>query len=61
MMSGHATSHSRDNRVEATIKAVNKGGEVVFAYAYDESYAIHGRQSAAEACAKNLRKEMTGH
>jgi hypothetical protein len=44
----------------ASIKAVDKDGTVVFAYSFDDDYAIHGKQSAAEACAKNLKKEITG-
>ena|SRR5271157_4483550 len=61
-ISGHAKSSFQDeHHVEATIKAVNKEGDVVFAYAFDVSYTIHGKQSAAEACAKSLKKEITGH
>lgn len=62
IVTGHARSSSREpNHVEATIKALNKDGEVIFAYAYDDTYAIHGKQSAAEACAKNLKQEVVGH
>ncbi len=47
-----------DHHIEANIKAVNKDGNVVFAYDYNEASPIHGKQSAAEACAKNLKKEI---
>jgi hypothetical protein len=47
-----------DHHIEANIKAVNKDGNVVFAYDYQEAYPMHGKQSAAEACAKNLKKTM---
>ena len=47
-----------DHHIEANIKAVNKDGNVVFAYDYNDAYPIHGKQSAAEACAKNLKKNM---
>jgi PEGA domain len=40
----------------ATVSMVNlKTGEVVFAYAYNRSYALFGKRSAAESCAKHLR------
>jgi hypothetical protein len=61
VISGSASSDSRDpHHQRATIKAVDKNGTVVFAYAFDDDYAIHGKQSAAEACAKNLKKEIAG-
>lgn len=61
VISGTASSDSRDpHHQRATIKVVNKNGIVVFAYAFDDDYAIHGKQSAAEACAKNLKKEILG-
>jgi hypothetical protein len=47
-----------DRHIEANIRALNKDGTVVFAYDYQEAYPIHGKQSAAEACAKNLKKNM---
>jgi len=47
-----------DQHIEANIKAVNKDGNVVFAYDYNEAYPMHGKQSAAEACAKSLKKEI---
>lgn len=47
-----------DHHIEANIKAVNKDGNVVFAYDYNEASPIRGKQSAAEACAKNLKKEI---
>jgi hypothetical protein len=47
-----------DQHIEANVKAVNKDGSIVFAYDYNDAYPIHGKQSAAEACAKNLKKKM---
>lgn len=47
-----------NHRVEANLKAVNKDGVVVFAYDFNQDYTVHGKQSAAEACAKNLKKNM---
>ena len=47
-----------DHHIEANVKAVNKDGSVVFAYDYEDAYPIHGKQSAAEACAKNLKKKI---
>jgi poly-gamma-glutamate capsule biosynthesis protein CapA/YwtB (metallophosphatase superfamily) len=49
------------DRVEATVKAVNRDGDVVFAYQFHQDYAIRGKQSAAEAAAKNLKKEILAH
>ena len=44
------------SRERASLNLVNlKSGQVVFAYAYDRSYALFGKRSAAEACAKHLR------
>ena len=61
-ISGNASGDYRDqHRQRATIKVVNRNGTVVFAYAFDQDYAIHGKQTAAEACAKNLKKEIVGH
>jgi hypothetical protein len=43
----------------ASVGMVNlKNGEVVFAYAYTRSYALYGKQSAAESCAKHLREAI---
>jgi len=47
-----------NHHIEANLKAVNKDGFVVFAYDFNQDYTIHGKQSAAEACAKNLKKNM---
>ena len=47
-----------DHHIEANVKAVNTDGDVVFAYDFVQDYAIHGRQTAAEACAKNLKKHI---
>ena len=44
------------SRERASINLINlKDGQVVFAYAYDRGYALFGKRSAAEACAKHLR------
>jgi len=41
---------------QAGIRLVNnKTGEVVFAYAVNKKNSLHGRQTAAEACAKHLK------
>jgi hypothetical protein len=47
-----------NHHTEANIKAVNMDGVVVFAYDFNQDYTVHGKQSAAEACAKNLKKNM---
>jgi hypothetical protein len=61
-ISGSASGDYRDQHHQhATIKVVNKSGTVVFAYAFDQDHALHGKQTAAEACAKNLKKEIVGH
>jgi hypothetical protein len=40
----------------ASVNLVNlKNGQVVFAYAYERGFALFGKRSAAEACAKHLR------
>jgi hypothetical protein len=56
VFSGYYTINQE--HVEANVKAVNKDGTVVFAYDFVQDYALHGKQSAAEACAKNLKKEI---
>jgi hypothetical protein len=44
------------SRERASVNLINlKNGQVVFAYAYDHSFALFGKRSAAEACAKHLR------
>ena len=46
--------HSDD---QASVKLVNlKTGEVVFAYAVNKKNTLHGKQTAAEACAKHLKE-----
>jgi hypothetical protein len=47
-----------DHHIEANVKAVNKDGSVVFAYDYVQDSPMRGKQSAAEACAKNLKKKI---
>ena len=42
---------------QAGIRLVNlKTSEVVFAYAVNKKNSLHGRQTAAEACAKHLKE-----
>ncbi len=42
---------------QASVKLVNiKTGEVVFAYAVNKKNSLHGRQTAAEACAKHMKE-----
>ena len=44
---------------QASVKLVNiKSGEVVFAYAVNKKNSLHGRQTAAEACAKHMKEVM---
>lgn len=41
---------------EVTIQVVNiRSGILAFAYAYNLSRTLHGKQSAAESCAKHLK------
>jgi len=58
VISGSASSSEIQHHTRATIKVVDRKGTVVFAYAFDQDYAMHGKQTAAEACAKNLKKEV---
>jgi hypothetical protein len=45
---------------QAGIRLVNlKTSEVVFAYAVNKKNSLHGRQTAAEACAKHLKEVVT--
>ncbi len=61
LVTGSASNNEDQHHTRAAIKIVSKEGVIVFAYAFDDDYAIHGKQSAAEACAKNLKKEVLGH
>lgn len=46
---------------QASVKLINiKSSEVVFAYAVNKKNSLHGRQTAAEACAKHLKEAMEG-
>lgn len=48
--------HSDD---QASVKLTDiKTGTVVFAYAVNKKNTMHGRQTAAEACAKHLKEAM---
>lgn len=48
--------HSDD---QASVKLVDiKSGEVVFAYSVNKKNTLHGKQTAAEACAKHLKQAM---
>ncbi len=42
---------------QASVKLINiKSSEVVFAYAVNKKNSLHGRQTAAEACAKHMKE-----
>ena len=44
---------------QAGVKLVDiKTGEVVFAYAVNKKNSLHGRQTAAEACAKHMKESV---
>lgn len=44
---------------DASIQVANlASGEVVFAYSVHEQASTHGRQSAAESCAKHLKEKI---
>lgn len=44
---------------QASISVTNlKTGEIVFAYSVNKESSAHGKQSTAEACAKNLKKAV---
>ncbi len=44
---------------QASVKLVQlKTNQVVFAYAVNKKNSLHGRQTAAEACAKHLKEAM---
>jgi hypothetical protein len=44
---------------QASIQVANlESGEVVFAYSVNKLSSAHGKQSSAEACAKNLKEEI---
>ncbi len=60
-ITGFGSSRDLHHHTRATIKVVDKDGTVVFAYSYEKDYAAHGRQSAAEACAKKLKNEILSH
>jgi hypothetical protein len=41
---------------QASVKLVDlKSGDIVFAYAVNKKNSMHGRQTAAEACAKHMK------
>lgn len=44
---------------QASVSLINiKTSEVVFAYAVNKKNSLHGRQTAAEACAKHMKQAM---
>jgi len=46
---------------QASVKLVSlKTNEIVFAYAVNKKNSVHGRQSAAEACAKHIKEVVFG-
>lgn len=50
---------SINSNEEAGIKVMNiRTQEVAFAYAVHKTNSVHGKQSAAEACAKHLKAKM---
>ena len=52
-------ARSADSMEQAGIKVTNiRTDEVVFAYAVHKSNSIHGKQSAAEACAKHMKEKI---
>ena len=54
-----ATISAAASAESASIKVTNiKTDEVVFAYAVNKYNSVHGKQSAAEACAKHLKGSM---
>jgi hypothetical protein len=54
-MSQHGTDE------QASISVVNiKTSVVAFAYSVNKGNSVHGKQSAAEACAKHLKAHMEG-
>jgi hypothetical protein len=57
VFSGHCNMYG-DHHIEANVRAINKDGDIVFAYDFVQDYAVHGKQTAAEACAKNLKKNI---
>lgn len=47
---------------QASVKLINiKTSEVVFAYAVNKKNSLHGRQTAAEACAKHMKQAIEGN
>lgn len=51
---------SQQSSEEASIKVVNlKTSQVVFAYSVHKGNSYRGRQSAAEACAKHLKNDIS--
>jgi hypothetical protein len=51
---------SEKSSEEASIKVVNlKTSQVVFAYSVHKGNSYRGRQSAAEACAKHLKHDIS--
>ena len=52
---------SDSSREQASIKVVNVStSEVVFGYNVHKGNSVRGKQSAAEACAKHLKKKIEG-
>lgn len=50
---------SEQSRELASVKVVElKTGEVVYGYAVHKGNSYHGKQSAAEACAKHLKEKI---
>ncbi len=50
---------SQQTNESASVKMVNlKTGAVVFAYSVNKANSVHGKQSAAEACAKHMKAKI---
>jgi hypothetical protein len=50
---------SDSSKEQAGIKVVRiETGDVVFAYAVHKAYSVRGKQSAAESCAKHLKRKI---
>jgi len=44
---------------QATIQIANlKNSEIAFAYSVNKVSSVHGKKSAAEACAKHLKEKI---
>ena len=52
-------AHSAASHEEASVSVVGrKTGDVIYSYAVNKANSVHGKQSAAEACAKHLKNTI---